>query len=67
VSIAPALSFSIIVPARHEEEVLAGALSRLVALNHPAVEILVVVGEEYEGTRAIAQSISEGNLIASAS
>jgi glycosyltransferase XagB len=56
----PRLSFSIIVPARHEEDVLAGTLSRLVALNHPAVEILVVVGDDDEGTRAIAQSASEG-------
>jgi cellulose synthase/poly-beta-1,6-N-acetylglucosamine synthase-like glycosyltransferase len=47
----------IIVPARHEEEVLAGTLSRLVALNRPAVEILVVVGEEDEGIRATAQPV----------
>src|SRR5207248_11604345 len=48
----PKLSFSLIVPARHEEAVLASTLLRMADLDHPAVEVLAVVGHDDEGTRA---------------
>jgi len=51
----PRLSFSLIVPARHEQAVLGATLSRLAATDHPAFEILVVVGDDDPETAAVAQ------------
>jgi cellulose synthase/poly-beta-1,6-N-acetylglucosamine synthase-like glycosyltransferase len=51
----PRLSFSLIVPARHEEAVLGATLSRLAAIDHPAFEVLVVVGDDDPETAAVAQ------------
>jgi cellulose synthase/poly-beta-1,6-N-acetylglucosamine synthase-like glycosyltransferase len=51
----PRLSFSLIVPARHEEAVLGATLARLAASDHPAFEILVVVGHDDPATAAVAQ------------
>jgi cellulose synthase/poly-beta-1,6-N-acetylglucosamine synthase-like glycosyltransferase len=42
----PALSFSLILPARHEEEVLAATLAQLARQDHPAFEVIVVVGHD---------------------
>jgi cellulose synthase/poly-beta-1,6-N-acetylglucosamine synthase-like glycosyltransferase len=55
----PRHSFSLIVPARHEEAVLEQTLERLVALDHPAYEILVVVGHDDEGTHEVARRVAE--------
>lgn len=46
------LSFSLIVPARHEEQVLERTLSDLAQVDHPDFEILVVVGDDDPGTAA---------------
>jgi cellulose synthase/poly-beta-1,6-N-acetylglucosamine synthase-like glycosyltransferase/putative flippase GtrA len=51
----PRLSFSLIVPARHEQAVLGATLSRLAAIDHPAFEVLVVVGDDDPETAAVAQ------------
>jgi cellulose synthase/poly-beta-1,6-N-acetylglucosamine synthase-like glycosyltransferase/putative flippase GtrA len=51
----PRRSFSLIVPARHEQAVLGATLSRLAALDHPAYEVLVVVGDDDPETSAVAQ------------
>jgi Glycosyltransferase like family 2 len=51
----PRLSFSLIVPARHEQAVLGATLSRLAAIDHPAFEVLVVVGDDDAETAAVAQ------------
>ena len=51
----PRLSFSLIVPARHEQAVLGATLSRLAAIDHPAFEVLVVVGDDDPETTAVAQ------------
>jgi cellulose synthase/poly-beta-1,6-N-acetylglucosamine synthase-like glycosyltransferase/putative flippase GtrA len=51
----PRLSFSLIVPARHEQAVLGATLSRLAAIDHPAFEVLVVVGDDDPETSAVAQ------------
>ena len=56
--IEPAHSFSLIVPARHEEEVLEATLSRLVTSDHPAFEVLVVVGADDPGTRGVAERVA---------
>jgi len=51
----PRRSFSLIMPARHEQAVLGATLSRLAAIDHPAFEILVVVGDDDPDTTAVAQ------------
>jgi glycosyltransferase XagB len=53
----PRLSFSLIVPARHEQAVLGATLSRLAAIDHPAFEVLVVVGDDDPETAAVAQRV----------
>jgi glycosyltransferase XagB len=51
------LSFSLLVPARHEERVLPRTLERLVAMDHPAFEVIVIVGHDDPGTAAVAQAV----------
>jgi cellulose synthase/poly-beta-1,6-N-acetylglucosamine synthase-like glycosyltransferase len=55
----PAHSFSLIVPARHEEAVLETTLSRLVQTDHPAFEVLAVVGDDDPATRDVAERLAE--------
>ncbi|GMA32330.1 glycosyltransferase family 2 protein [Litorihabitans aurantiacus] len=52
-------SFTLMVPARHEEEVLAHTLERLVEQSHPDVEIIAIVGHDDPGTEAVARSVEE--------
>jgi cellulose synthase/poly-beta-1,6-N-acetylglucosamine synthase-like glycosyltransferase len=54
----PAHSFSLIVPARHEETVLEATLSRLVLSDHPDFEVFVVVGTDDGGTRTVAERVA---------
>jgi cellulose synthase/poly-beta-1,6-N-acetylglucosamine synthase-like glycosyltransferase/4-amino-4-deoxy-L-arabinose transferase-like glycosyltransferase len=58
-ALAPAHSFSLIVPARHEETVLEATLSRLMTSDHPAFEVLVVVGDDDPGTREVAERVAD--------
>jgi len=51
----PRHAFSLIVPARHEEEVLAATLHQLAAQRHPDFEVLVVVGDDDPGTHEVAR------------
>jgi glycosyltransferase XagB len=51
----PRLSFSLIVPARHEEEVLGTTLRRLAQQDYPDFEVIVVVGHDDPGTRRVAR------------
>jgi cellulose synthase/poly-beta-1,6-N-acetylglucosamine synthase-like glycosyltransferase len=57
--LAPAHSFSLIVPARHEEVVLETTLTRLMTGDHPAFEVLVVVGDDDPRTREVAERVAE--------
>jgi cellulose synthase/poly-beta-1,6-N-acetylglucosamine synthase-like glycosyltransferase len=57
--LAPAHSFSLIVPARHEETVLETTLSRLVTSDHPAFEVVVVVGTDDPATREVAERVAD--------
>lgn len=50
----PRLSFSLLVPARHEEAVLSETLRRLAQLDHPCFEIVVIIGHDDHATRAVA-------------
>jgi cellulose synthase/poly-beta-1,6-N-acetylglucosamine synthase-like glycosyltransferase len=52
---APRHSFSLIVPARHEQAVLGATLERLAASHHPHFEVLAVVGDDDPDTRAVAE------------
>src|SRR4051812_34920656 len=54
----PELSFSLIVPARHEEAVLGETLLRLADLDHPDVEIIAVVGHDDPDTREVAELVA---------
>ncbi|MCW2572453.1 MAG: glycosyl transferase [Frankiales bacterium] len=53
----PALSFSLIVPARHEQAVLAATLAKLRHMAHPSFEILVVVGHDDPETEQVAREV----------
>lgn len=52
------LSFSLIVPARHEELVLEHTVLELLRSDHPAFELIIVVGHDDPGTTAIAESLA---------
>jgi len=53
-SLEPAVSFSLIVPARHEERVLGATIGQLARQDHPFFEVLVVVGHDDPGTHRVA-------------
>ena len=59
--IAPELSFSLIVPARHEQEVLSSTLALLRRQDHPAFQVIVVVRHDDPGTRAVAERAIAGD------
>jgi len=52
----PGLSFSLLVPARHEQAVLGETLDLLAQLDHPDYEVLAVVGHDDPETAAEAQA-----------
>jgi cellulose synthase/poly-beta-1,6-N-acetylglucosamine synthase-like glycosyltransferase len=54
----PRRSFSLIVPARHEEAVLGRTLDRLARIDHPHFEILVVIGDDDGDTLAVAERVA---------
>jgi cellulose synthase/poly-beta-1,6-N-acetylglucosamine synthase-like glycosyltransferase len=56
----PTHTFSLIVPARHEEAGLEVTLERLSQSDHPAFEIIVVVGDDDPGTRQVAERVAAG-------
>jgi cellulose synthase/poly-beta-1,6-N-acetylglucosamine synthase-like glycosyltransferase len=52
----PNVSFSLLVPARHEQAVLGETLEQLERLDYPAFEVIVVVGHDDPETAAVAQA-----------
>jgi cellulose synthase/poly-beta-1,6-N-acetylglucosamine synthase-like glycosyltransferase len=52
-------SFSLIVPARHEDAVLGTTLSALVESDHPRFEVVVVVGADDGATCAVAERVAD--------
>lgn len=50
----PGRSFSLLVPARHEESVLGQTLDSLAAMDHPDFEVLAIIGHDDPGTEAVA-------------
>jgi cellulose synthase/poly-beta-1,6-N-acetylglucosamine synthase-like glycosyltransferase len=55
----PQLSFSLLVPARHEDAVLGETLEQLLRLDHPAFEVLPIVGHDDDATAAVAHAVAE--------
>lgn len=51
----PAMSFSLIVPGRHEEAVMGTTLRQLMESDHPDFEVIAVVGHDDPGTREVAE------------
>jgi glycosyltransferase XagB len=54
-----ALSFSLLVPARHEEEVLEHTVFRLLESTHTDYEIIIIVGHDDPNTAAVAHRMAE--------
>ena len=52
----PSRSFSLLVPARHEELVLGQTLDSLADIDHPDFEVLAIVGHDDPGTEAVARA-----------
>lgn len=53
------LSFSLLVPARHEERVLEHTVERMLGSTHPAFEVIVIVGHDDPPTAEIAHRLAE--------
>jgi glycosyltransferase XagB len=53
-----ALSFSILVPARHEQDVLAHTVTRLLDSTHTGYEIIIIVGHDDPETASTAQAVA---------
>jgi cellulose synthase/poly-beta-1,6-N-acetylglucosamine synthase-like glycosyltransferase len=49
------LSFSLLVPGRHEEEVMGATLDGLARQDHPDFEIIAIVGDDDPGTELVAR------------
>jgi len=52
----PSRSFSLLVPARHEEAVLGQTLDSLAAIDHPSFEVLTIIGHDDPGTESVARA-----------
>ena len=59
VSAPPQLSFSLLVPARHEQLVLGDTLTELLKLDHPDYEVVPIVGHDDPETAAVAHAFAE--------
>jgi cellulose synthase/poly-beta-1,6-N-acetylglucosamine synthase-like glycosyltransferase len=54
----PTMSFSLLVPARHEEAVLEHTLEQLLRIDHPDFEVIPIVGHDDPGTAAVAEKVA---------
>lgn len=55
----PAHTFTLLVPGRHEEEVMGQTLDRLAEQTHPNVQIIAIVGHDDPGTEAVVRAAAE--------
>lgn len=53
------LSFSLLVPARHEERVLEHTIRRMLESSHTNFEIIIIVGHDDPATTAVANMLAE--------
>ena len=51
------LSFSVLLPARHEEAVLAASVNQLLASVHSSFEVIIIVGHDDDSTTEVARSL----------
>jgi cellulose synthase/poly-beta-1,6-N-acetylglucosamine synthase-like glycosyltransferase len=58
----PERSFSLLVPARHEQGVLGQTLERVVRLDYPFFEVIVIVGHDDPETAAVAEAVAARQL-----
>lgn len=56
---APVLSFSLLVPARHEQAVLEQTLEKLLRLDHHDFEVIPVIGHDDHETMAVARAVEQ--------
>ncbi len=54
--LAPRHTFTLLVPGRHEEEVMGQTLDALAAQTHPDVQIIAIVGDDDPGTEAVVRA-----------
>ena len=54
-----AVSFSLLVPARHEEAVLDHTVTRLLESTHSDYEIIIIVGHDDPGTAEVARQLAQ--------
>ncbi|WP_423923335.1 glycosyltransferase [Frigoribacterium sp. 2-23] len=54
-------SFTLLVPGRHEEEVMGQTLDRLALQDHPDFEIIAIVGHDDPGTERVAREAAARN------
>lgn len=54
--LAPQHTFTLLVPGRHEEEVMGQTLDALAAQTHPDVQIIAIVGDDDPGTTAVVRA-----------
>ncbi len=57
----PRLSFSLLVPARDEEQVLPHTVSRLLESDHPDFEVIIIVGDDDPGTAGVAERLASSD------
>lgn len=57
----PRHSFSLLVPARHEQEVLGDTLDALAVLDHPDYEVIAIIGHDDPETEAVARAAADRN------
>jgi len=56
---APQHTFTLLVPGRHEEEVMGQTLDALAAQTHPDVQIIAIVGDDDPGTAAVVRAAAD--------
>lgn len=56
---APRRSFSLLVPARHEEAVLGDTLDALAELDHPDYEVIAIIGHDDPETEVVARAAAD--------
>ena len=66
--ISPRLSFTVMLPARHEEDVIAGTIERVARADYPAdlIQILVICSVDDQGTISAAAGEDQGAAAARA-
>ncbi len=55
----PRNTFTLLVPGRHEEEVMGRTLDTLATQTHPHVQIIAIVGHDDPGTEAVCRAAAE--------